>query len=42
MFGEYRIVDDVLFCILNKNKPKKPAQKFRKYILFSIEVIAEN
>ncbi|XP_023342188.1 F-box only protein 9 [Eurytemora carolleeae] len=30
MFGEYRIVDDVLFCILNKSKPKKPAQKFRR------------
>jgi len=30
MFGEYRVVDNLLICVLHKPKPKKIIPKFRK------------
>eukprot|EP00088_Acartia_fossae_P030647 TRINITY_DN3163_c0_g1_i13.p1 TRINITY_DN3163_c0_g1~~TRINITY_DN3163_c0_g1_i13.p1 ORF type:complete len:443 (-),score=88.15 TRINITY_DN3163_c0_g1_i13:390-1718(-) len=30
LFGEYRIVDNKLVCVLHKQKPKKPVSKFRR------------
>lgn len=29
MYGEYRIVDNILVCVLHKNKPKKIVPKYR-------------